>query len=159
MSTPDPAAGAVYDRGYRKRQALAGWSAGCRFLEGDLPDGQVGIHLIGVWDTVGSLGVPDDLVLLDQLLDQPRKYRFHDTELSARVRHGRHALAIDEIGETPDEREDGDIPEQEAADDRGGALEVLDAEADALHHLRQGCLLYTSPSPRDGLLSRMPSSA
>ena len=22
-----------------------------------------------------------------------------------------------------------------------------------------GCLLYTSPSPRDGLLSRMPSSA
>ena len=23
----------------------------------------------------------------------------------------------------------------------------------------QGCLLYTSPSPRDGLLSRMPSSA
>ena len=25
------------------------------------------------------------------------------------------------------------------------------------HH--KGCLLYTSPSPRDGLLSRMPSSA
>ena len=24
---------------------------------------------------------------------------------------------------------------------------------------RTGCLLYTSPSPRDGLLSRMPSSA
>ena len=26
-------------------------------------------------------------------------------------------------------------------------------------HLRWSCLLYTSPSPRDGLLSRMPSSA
>ena len=25
--------------------------------------------------------------------------------------------------------------------------------------LRRSCLLYTSPSPRDGLLSRMPSSA
>ena len=25
--------------------------------------------------------------------------------------------------------------------------------------VRNGCLLYTSPSPRDGLLSRMPSSA
>ena len=25
--------------------------------------------------------------------------------------------------------------------------------------LAQSCLLYTSPSPRDGLLSRMPSSA
>ena len=24
---------------------------------------------------------------------------------------------------------------------------------------REACLLYTSPSPRDGLLSRMPSSA
>ena len=30
----------------------------------------------------------------------------------------------------------------------------------ALYHLaKKGCLLYTSPSPRDGLLSRMPSSA
>ena len=28
-----------------------------------------------------------------------------------------------------------------------------------LHALFQTCLLYTSPSPRDGLLSRMPSSA
>ena len=26
-------------------------------------------------------------------------------------------------------------------------------------HRHQTCLLYTSPSPRDGLLSRMPSSA
>ena len=26
-------------------------------------------------------------------------------------------------------------------------------------YLPYGCLLYTSPSPRDGLLSRMPSSA
>ena len=25
--------------------------------------------------------------------------------------------------------------------------------------MEKGCLLYTSPSPRDGLLSRMPSSA
>ena len=27
------------------------------------------------------------------------------------------------------------------------------------HLAAEGCLLYTSPSPRDGLLSRMPSSA
>ena len=27
------------------------------------------------------------------------------------------------------------------------------------HYYNKGCLLYTSPSPRDGLLSRMPSSA
>ena len=37
----------------------------------------------------------------------------------------------------------------------GGALELALAA-----HVRVGtCLLYTSPSPRDGLLSRMPSSA
>ena len=29
----------------------------------------------------------------------------------------------------------------------------------ALGHGQSSCLLYTSPSPRDGLLSRMPSSA
>ena len=28
-----------------------------------------------------------------------------------------------------------------------------------LFHINSTCLLYTSPSPRDGLLSRMPSSA
>ena len=28
-----------------------------------------------------------------------------------------------------------------------------------LPFIERGCLLYTSPSPRDGLLSRMPSSA
>ncbi len=86
----------VYDRGYRQREAPNQWRDGCTFLHGDLPDGQVGIHLIGVWDTVGSLGVPDDMLLLDQLLDDPRNYRFHDTELNAAVRHGRHALAMDE---------------------------------------------------------------
>ena len=30
---------------------------------------------------------------------------------------------------------------------------------ESLPHSYTGCLLYTSPSPRDGLLSRMPSSA
>ena len=33
--------------------------------------------------------------------------------------------------------------------------DVLEKRVAAL----EGCLLYTSPSPRDGLLSRMPSSA
>ena len=34
---------------------------------------------------------------------------------------------------------------------------LTEAAAEGL--LAQSCLLYTSPSPRDGLLSRMPSSA
>ena len=33
------------------------------------------------------------------------------------------------------------------------------SQAIRLAHQGYGCLLYTSPSPRDGLLSRMPSSA
>ena len=38
-------------------------------------------------------------------------------------------------------------------------LGSLKREIDRGHVLDNACLLYTSPSPRDGLLSRMPSSA
>ena len=41
-------------------------------------------------------------------------------------------------------------------------LELLVAQLNNQNPLEpqeNGCLLYTSPSPRDGLLSRMPSSA
>ena len=41
-------------------------------------------------------------------------------------------------------------------------IAVLAGPASALEQMPQKyitCLLYTSPSPRDGLLSRMPSSA
>ena len=33
------------------------------------------------------------------------------------------------------------------------------ATGSGVFNVYNGCLLYTSPSPRDGLLSRMPSSA
>ena len=36
---------------------------------------------------------------------------------------------------------------------------ILAAHMRAQKEQSSGCLLYTSPSPRDGLLSRMPSSA
>ena len=41
------------------------------------------------------------------------------------------------------------------------AMQSAQMDADAMSGLQQftTCLLYTSPSPRDGLLSRMPSSA
>ena len=39
------------------------------------------------------------------------------------------------------------------------SLEALKAFSDVLEVSILSCLLYTSPSPRDGLLSRMPSSA
>ena len=46
--------------------------------------------------------------------------------------------------------------------DAGGAkgtLEEIKLYLDKALKPFSGCLLYTSPSPRDGLLSRMPSSA
>ena len=38
-------------------------------------------------------------------------------------------------------------------------IQVEVKELEQLREMRGSCLLYTSPSPRDGLLSRMPSSA
>ena len=59
-------------------------------------DGITPVFFIGVWDTVGALGVPDDLAFLD-LLDDPTKYQFHDTTLNEHVLNARHALALDEM--------------------------------------------------------------
>ena len=46
---------------------------------------------------------------------------------------------------------------------RGNAIEEVEVLAQARWrvgmNIDKACLLYTSPSPRDGLLSRMPSSA
>ena len=57
--------------------------------------GTTPIHFIGVWDTVGALGIPDDMALLN-LLDRVKDHSFHDTNLSKHVLHARHALAMDE---------------------------------------------------------------
>ena len=42
--------------------------------------------------------------------------------------------------------------------DNGASTQKPQSVIDAINHFYT-CLLYTSPSPRDGLLSRMPSSA
>ena len=52
----------------------------------------VPIDFLGVWDTVGALGVPT--TILGSLTGQ--KYSFHDTEPSKSVKRAFHALAIDE---------------------------------------------------------------
>jgi uncharacterized protein (DUF2235 family) len=50
------------------------------------------IRFIGVFDTVGSLGIPGGL--FRPLMR--RRYQFHDTKLSGLVDHARHAVAVDE---------------------------------------------------------------
>jgi uncharacterized protein (DUF2235 family) len=50
------------------------------------------IETVAVWDTVGSLGIPDfnaQMVRIDV-------FQFADTKLSAVVQHGVHAIAVDE---------------------------------------------------------------
>jgi type VI secretion system (T6SS) phospholipase Tle1-like effector len=57
------------------------------------------IHFLGVWDTVGALGIPPEFPRLPLWLAflQPR---FHDTELAPIVTHAYHALALDEARRT-----------------------------------------------------------
>ncbi|MHB9863486.1 DUF2235 domain-containing protein [Streptomyces sp. YIM S03343] len=56
------------------------------------------IHFIGVWDTVGALGipVPDPRWLQPAVHRFNRRWAFHDTELSSWVKAAFHALSIDE---------------------------------------------------------------
>jgi uncharacterized protein (DUF2235 family) len=53
----------------------------------------VEIKFLGVWDTVGALGIPTN-ILGSGLVN--KQYAFHDTSPSHIVKHGCHALAIDE---------------------------------------------------------------
>lgn len=53
----------------------------------------VQIEYLGVWDTVGSLGIPNHWKPL-QFINN--RYRFHDCRLSGFVKRARHAVAIDE---------------------------------------------------------------
>lgn len=54
------------------------------------------IEFIGVWDTVGALGIP-----ISFLKKMTNKFlQFHDTKLNREVKYAYHALAIDEQRET-----------------------------------------------------------
>ena len=50
------------------------------------------IHFIGVWDTVGALGIPLPWYKIGNI----NRYKFHDVKLSSYVRHAYHALGVDE---------------------------------------------------------------
>lgn len=90
----------LYQEGYRGKQAIAALRAQIgehRFH--NAPDTSIPVRFLGVWDTVGALGIPDDLGWLD-LLDDPNDHTFHSTSLSSNVKAARHALAMDEQRKT-----------------------------------------------------------
>ena len=70
------------------------------------------------------------------------------------VRLEQKAWLLFSQGEQPVARVEGKVLEGEAQD-LPGAVPLLGT----VFLQSSACLLYTSPSPRDGLLSRMPSSA
>ena len=57
---------------------------------------EVSIHAIGVWDTVGAMGIPVYITESDDKSSRMDLFRFADTDLSDKVANGFHALAIDE---------------------------------------------------------------
>lgn len=54
------------------------------------------VTLLGCWDTVGAMGIPDKLpgIGLDELFN--KRYRWVNTKLGAHVDHALHAMSIDE---------------------------------------------------------------
>ncbi len=92
----------AYEKGYRKKRAREEWGKKWKFHKEEklkCEDGTtkkaIPIYFLGVWDTVGALGIPNNLAILN-LLDNIKRYAFHDTELGCNVIHARHAVAIDE---------------------------------------------------------------
>ena len=99
---------------YRKRSRnSAPWEPmACRFRKDYAVADLTPIEFVGVWDTVGALGIP---VPFWGTLGK-REFLFHDTAPSKIVRHARHAIAIDELREdfahTPwDKKDNMDIKE------------------------------------------------
>ncbi len=87
----------AYSRGYQLKQKPAAWAKkDWAFHGGGDPAAAVRIRFLGVWDTVGALGLPNDMALLNAI-DDPAEYAFHDTQPSELVQHARHAVALDEM--------------------------------------------------------------
>ena len=65
-----------------------------RRQQGDTDSFFLRLAYVGVWDTVGALGLPGVFGVFSKLVN--KKYAFHDAALSRSVRSARHVLAIDE---------------------------------------------------------------
>lgn len=61
------------------------------YKKGSAPELEVAY--LGVWDTVGALGVPAAIPLSGRL---NREYEFHDPSIDGFIRSARHAVALDE---------------------------------------------------------------
>lgn len=86
----------IFQRGYRRKSEdrMVWEEFGWTFHNAS--DQTIPIRFVGVWDTVGALGIPDDMAFLN-LIDYLHDYTFHDTSLSTSIQTARHAIALDEM--------------------------------------------------------------
>ena len=124
-----------------------------RLIEGMPEAPRLGVAYLGVWDTVGALGVPRHLALAPLLNGD--SYGFHDTDLSSLVGSARHAIALDErrpafeparwsnLDRLNGDRRGADAPYQERffAGDHGsvgGGGDILELSSIALDWIAEG---------------------
>lgn len=86
----DIAADSVETERFRTAHAIAWPRLASPFTP---PPADLRIRYLGVWDTVGALGIPRVLPIS---LGLNARYQFHDTALSRSIDFARHAVAIDE---------------------------------------------------------------
>lgn len=65
-----------------------------RKAQGEDPGDLLKIDFLGVWDSVGALGIPRFIPLIGGI--NRKKYQFHDAALSSIVASARHTVALDE---------------------------------------------------------------
>ncbi|MBC2776497.1 T6SS phospholipase effector Tle1-like catalytic domain-containing protein [Parasphingopyxis marina] len=98
------------------------WRKKAHDYEGTDHDVDLAIKYVGVWDTVGALGIPNNLRLLRFL---NKKYQFHDTALSSFVKRARHAVAADEKRKTFEPSLWSNLADLNAASDSGNRYEQI----------------------------------
>ncbi len=80
------------ERAARHRETFCRAPAGAGGNRADAPRLSSTVHFVGVWDTVGALGVP--ITWLNWI--GARRHRFHDVQLDRHIRRACHAVSIDE---------------------------------------------------------------
>jgi uncharacterized protein (DUF2235 family) len=83
----------AYDLYRSRKPGDAPWERNAQQFRDRRSHPEAKIKFIGVWDTVGALGIPIDVFRPKWLTD---RWAFHDTTLSSAVEHACHAISIDE---------------------------------------------------------------
>lgn len=93
-SGPDTEAGRRFRQEFSPTTATSMEDLKWRQSQGDTNSSFLRLAYMGVWDTVGALGLPGVFGAISKRVN--KKYAFHDAALSRSVRSARHAVAVDE---------------------------------------------------------------